>query len=148
MTVALTHSPADIVRQALVDAEYGVTPTGATSDVWPIYCDSEPNKPDNCITVIDTTPRLQGRLQPTGETVEFPGIQVKIRAISHAVGWTKASAVSAGLDAIQLDTITISTSTYLLYAVNKISSAVLGKEQESNRHVFTINAVISVRQTS
>ena len=153
--MTLTHSPAQIIRDLLVDLGLGVLPSAGGD--WPIFVTSIPDSPDSIIAVIDTLGTRDGRHQPTGEAAEHPGIHIEIRDANYQDGWEKANAVRVALSETILrntvsieDNIGTGTTGYLVYAVTKISGIIpLGKElPTSKRHLFTINAVVALRQTT
>ena len=155
MSGNLTHSPAQIIRDLLVDLGLGVLPSAG--GLWPIFVTGIPDSPDSIITITDTLGTSDGRLQPTGEATEHPGFQVAIRDANHQDGWEKANAIRVALsETILLNTVSITdnvgtgTSTYTVHAVSKIGGViVLGKElPTSKRHLFTINATVALRQTA
>lgn len=148
MSGSLTHSPADIIRNLLVNLGLGTTPSAAGS--WPVYAEREPDAPDSVITVYNTAGRKDGRVQVGGEVQEHHGFQVRIRAANPVTGYTKAQAIAIALDeTVYQDTVTISAATYLVHAVSRVGSVLaLGKETPtSKRNLFTINAVAALRQT-
>ena len=96
MSGALTHSPAEIVRNLLVNMGAGTLPAAGGS--WPISCDQRLDTPDNAITINDTDGRKDGRSMPTGEVFEHPGIQIEVRSGVRGTGFTKAKAIATLLD--------------------------------------------------
>ena len=145
MSGALTHSPADIVRTRLIELTLGTNP--ASNTAWPIFVSSEPDTPDNCITIYDTLGRDQGRVMWTGERQEMHGIQVRIRSQTHALGYTKARAIAVALDeSIESDLVTIDATDYCLHSITRTSDVLaLGLQKPaSRRYLFTVNALVSV----
>jgi hypothetical protein len=145
-TTLLVHSPADILRHALINL--GVGPLPPTTP-WPIFASSEPDVPDNCITVYDSLGNDDGRTMPNGTLQQHQGIQVRIRSLDHATGWTKSQQIRSILaEGIYYTGVLIGTTPYLIHSVNQIGNVLaLGKEiPTSKRTIFVINAVISVRQ--
>lgn len=142
----LSHSPADILRWALIGLGVGSSP--ATNSSWPMFVSNEPDMPDNCITLFDTVGRSNGRLMVTGELVDMLGVQVRVRADSHTTGYARSAAIRKVMaEDAYLKRVTIGAVTYLLGSVNNISQImVLGKDEKTNRRsLFTINAVVAVR---
>lgn len=141
----LTHDPADIVRYLLIAIGHGTLPTASGS--WPINVMNEPDTPDDCITVYNTTGKVQGRIQKTGEFVEKPGIQVRIRAANYSTGYTKGKQIETSLDTDVLqDTVTIGSSQYRVHALSRTANLVwLGKDvTSSKRQVFTLNYTVTL----
>lgn len=155
MPGTLTHSPARVVRQMLVDLGLGVAgdydQTGRyTGGDWPVFAASEPDLPDECLTVYDTTPIDDGSIMIDGERQEHQGVQIRVRAREHDAGWLKARAVAVALDeSVYDETVTIDGTTYLVMSANRQGGiAVLGKEPTSRRNLFTLNALVTMYQTS
>ncbi|MCK9568737.1 minor capsid protein [Candidatus Pacearchaeota archaeon] len=149
MSGSLTHTPANVLQYLMVDLGLGTLPT--SSGNWPIYNANEPDTPDNCITLRDVAGVTHGREQITGVIQEHEGIQIRIRSTDHATGWTKANAIKVALDSsIAMNSVSITTSTYMVHAVTRKSGPFdIGTESPSSkRRLFTINAVVSLRQVS
>ncbi len=103
------------VQAYLVGKGIGVDPTTSPTGTWPIYYESMPDETDNAIAVYSTVGRPDGRLQRSGETIEHPGIQVKVRAAASMVAQIKMSAVADALDQAgprTLVAITVDATTY------------------------------------
>lgn len=164
MAGLLQHSPADVVRRMLIDLSLGTDPDARPVGAWPVYASGEPGAgkpvgtastaktgvPDSIITVYDTLGRQNGRIQFSGEIQEHHGFQVRVRAAGHSAGYAKARAIADGLDkSVYLRTVAIGASRYLVYAVTRTGDVLaLGKEPTSGRRIFTINALVTVRQTA
>jgi len=148
MPGALTHSPADIVRNLLINLGLGTTPSDSGS--WPIYSDLEPGSPDSVITVYNSAAILHGRRMPDGETDEHHGVQIRVRDANPKSGYTKSRAIVRSLDVdVSLNTVTFDSSTYTIQSISRVSDVLsIGKESPtSRRNLFTINAMCSLRET-
>lgn len=145
MSGLLHHSPADIIRYILVAGSNGTMPSAGES--WPINVSSEPDQPDNCITLYDTEGIDGGRTMNDGERQVHEGIQVKVRGTDHVVGFAKASLLASALDSIRAKVLTIDSTTYIVHCVIRTGGVLsLGKEvTASKRSLFTINATVSLR---
>lgn len=149
----LTHSPADIVASVLVAKSLGVLI--GTAGAWPISVSGEHSYPDDLITVFDTTGISHGSVMTggpdDGELQGHYGFQIRVRSAVHKTGWTKADTIRATLaqNAINV-TVTIESSTYLVENFANIGDViVLGKQvQDSKTNLFTLNGVVSCRQTA
>ena len=149
MSGPLTHSPADVIQQLLIDLELGTAV--ADEGAWPVYASRLPDTPDPAIAAIDTVGKKQGRTMIDGEVQENPGVQILIRAASSTTGWTKARAIAVALDEeVNLDYVTIDGSVYLVYNVSRTSGPMaLGKDvPNSKRNLFSVNATVTLRQTT
>jgi len=147
MAGLIAYSPADIVRNLIVDLGHGTLP--AASGSWPIFVDVEPDTPDDVITVFDTAGILQGRTQIGGEIQERYGFQVRIRGALGTATYVKANAILIGLDECYQDTVTISSDTYLVHSTSRTSGLLsLGRDGgNSRRIVYTFNATTQIRNT-
>lgn len=145
--MALSHSPADILASLLVALIKGTNPDDNAD--WPIYISSEPNAPDNCITVYDTLGQDDGRSMIDGTLWQHYGFQVRIRATTHMVGHARASLIrdALSLEVIQRE-VTIGANTYVIQAASRIGQVLyLGKiVPASMRSLFTVNGLLTVRQ--
>lgn len=146
------HTPADIVRQYLIDNDLGTLPSAG--ETWPVFVSNEPNSPNNAITVYNTEGRIDGRSMQTGEQWEHPGVQIRVRATDYRTGHNKAELLILALDEqLYRETISLSgvggaSGTYLLQSVSRTAAlAYLGVEPaKGRRHLFTINAVVTAKQ--
>lgn len=147
MSGQLTHSPADVLRYLLVSLSGGTLPSDGST--WPIYVDSEPDSPDNCITIYNTAGRLQGRTQIDGIQQEFFGIQLRIRATDSPTAWTRASLLTSKLDSsINNNFVSISGTGYVVDSFSRTSEPVsLGRDESTTeRELYVINGTVSLEQ--
>ena len=146
MSGSLAHSPAMILRQALVDLALGTAPADAGN--WPVYVSQEPDSPDSVITVYDTAGVKDGRDQVSGRVYEHYGAQVRVRDANHAEGYAKAQTVAVALDeSLRLRVVTVSGSRYVVYGVTRTGTVLsLGKDvATSKRNLFTFNVLVALR---
>ena len=149
MAGVLNHSAADIICQLMLDLSLGTS--YQLSLDWPVYVSQEPDSPDNCLTVYDTTPLLQGRAMIDGEVQERDGIMVRIRGATFLEARDKAVAIAIAFDqSVERTMVTIGSHVYRIQAISKTSGPIdLGKNvPDTKHHVFTYNATVSVRQTT
>lgn len=146
---ALSHSPSHIVRQLFV--ELGGGSAFNAGQPWPVFDSVEPATPDQVITVYDTPGRSDGRSMIDGELFEHFGIQVRVRSKEHEAGWVKAEALRTMMAITAYEeAIHVSSAFYLVHCFAGIGQVLpLGREVGvSARKLFTINAVVSIRQLS
>ena len=148
MSGSLTNSPQYIIRQLLVNLAVGTNYSLGGS--WPVYDGSEPDTPDNCITVYGTDPEIQGHNLTDGEVTEQYGFQVRVRSVTNETGGSKAREIAQALDkSVNLTVVTISPSSYVVVAVTRGSGPIpLGKEPSTKRYLHTINCKASIRQVT
>jgi len=149
MSLALQHSPADILQQVLIDEGFGTSPSaGAT---WPIFATNEPSSPDDAITVFDTAGTDSGRSMIDGELFGRDGFQVRVRSREHKAGYQKASDIQQHLaEGLYQETKTIESKTYLIHACVRLGGVLpIGKDvPTAKRSVFTINGQAVISRTS
>lgn len=147
VTGRLDDGAATIATTLLIDLGIGTSATA--SEAWPVFISSEPEKPDNCITVLDTPGEDQGRYMMGGKRVERKGFQFVVRAKDYETGWLKAHALAVLLDEeIQNTTVTIGATDYNIAAFKRTSQVLhVGRDKPaSGREIFTINATASINQ--
>jgi hypothetical protein len=163
MTVSstLSHSPAEILQQLMVDEGIVVEPLlNDETTSWQAYVSSEPSMPDNCVTVQDTVGTQDGRTVdgrvPAGEINEHPGWQIRVRAVSHRVGFLKLSQIRKELmeqvyDAfVQLQDDLLVNHVYSVQAITRIGSIVmLGTDApDTKRSLFTLSGTMAVTEVT
>lgn len=142
-------SPADVLAALLVSAGLGTDPSDDGG--WPVFATSEPDSPDEVITVYDTTGKSDGRLHVTGESTAHFGFQIRVRSLLPADGWLKADSIRNWLAlGVYQDNVTLGSKNYLVHAATNIGQVLsLGKEvPASRRSLFTLNGYIVLRQTN
>jgi len=141
---SLTHSPAKALKARLVELGLGAEVGGT----WPIYVNGGPDTPDAIIVLQDREAQKDGRDMNSGQVMEHFGVQVLVRHGRFETGFTKARAIAVALDeSIRNDTVTIGSTKYHIYAVSRKGSPISTTEPGTKRSVFSINAVIDLRQT-
>lgn len=146
------NSPAEIVQALLVVLGQGTNPlvgSIASNSAWPVYATSEPNEPDNCITVYDTTNQTDMRAMWDGSYSRHYGVQVRVRSVDHPTGHQKIHAIGTALAQNvggRAGSIVVScgANTYTVLAMAKIGGTIyLGKDTpRSKRSLFTLNAFL------
>lgn len=148
MSGALTHPPSKVIQQLLVDLGLATLP--AADGSWPVTASQEEDKPDSVLTVFDTSGVPDGRTMIDGVMQEHYGFQVKIRAARFQTGYTKASAIQNAIDSsVRNTSVTVDSSVYAIATITRTGSIIhVGTEPTSSRNMFTINATVSMRQTT
>ena len=85
----------------------------------------------------------------SGQVQEHPGIQVRVRGVSHPIGYAKAKAIATALDeSVSYAGVSINGASYRIHAVSRTSDVLdWGKDvPRSNLNIFTVNATVSIRQ--
>lgn len=149
MSGNLAHSPARIVANLLADLGVGTLASSGTGD-WRITYSMVIDVPDDVITIYDTTGIKQGRAHTSGEVFMHYGIQIAIRSADYDTGYVKAKSIATILDeTVKYAGVTIDSSVYSIPAISRRGSIIsLGQQDSvSERNVFTINALVALRQT-
>lgn len=151
MSGLLAHSPADVVRQVLIDLGLGSDPDADPPADWPVFAAGEPASPDEVVTVYNTSGRDGGRTAPDGERQEHHGLQVRVRSRSPARGAAKANALAVGLDQqVWNRAVAVDAARYVVRAVTRTGGLLdLGEDDpNSKRFLITFNALVALRQLS
>ncbi len=141
----LHHSQADIVRALLVQAELATDPP---SIIWPVYSTSEPDLPDDVLTVFDTAGEISTRTAH-GDRGEHYGIQVRVRASTHDEGFLKAKNIAYWMDELlDKEWVIVGDAEYLIQTIIRTGPILsLGTEvPASRRRIFTINALVVIKR--
>lgn len=149
------HAPADVIRWLLINLGLGIAPTVADLTDWQVSAEKERDSPDNTITVYDTDGADDGRSMVDGTIFYHYGFQVRVRGHSHQLGWRKANDIRTALAKnVSFTDVTvndgISAGNYVVYSVVRIGGVLsLGwDDPNTRRHLFTVNALVTLRQVS
>ena len=148
MAGTLTHSPADVLRWALV--ALGVAADPEADAAWPAYVSREPSLPDDCLTVQGAEGVLDGFNMPAKDVSEHHGCQVRVRARLYEQGRAKARAVCLALDGMHRLAVSVTAGGAATYRVTgrRTGDVIEGRpETFSDRETFFINALLDVTQT-
>lgn len=142
-----THSPAQVLRQLLVDLGYGSDPPlSGIAPSWAIYATNEPPDPDETICIVDTIGLNGGRLANGEIAAPRPGVQVRVRSREHIAGWQRAYAIQQALALeIYQKVVHLGTANYLVWAIVNIGNILPSREPDSNRRIFTINPLMVLK---
>lgn len=143
--------PSDIVYQWLLEQGFVSNPEDSGVPTWPCYVSSLPEDDSvstEAVCVYDTTPALDGRLQSTAEQIIHYGIQIKVRSLNYAEGWSKIHSIAEALDTVKRVTVQIESGvSYMLEAATRISGPLsIGTDPSSAKlsRQFTVNFSITV----
>lgn len=142
----LDHSPAHILQAVLIRLGGAGDPNASPLPDWPCYVDSEPSSPDDCLTVYNTQGRKGARLQPTGQSHVYPGVQLRVRSVMPKAAYDKINALAVALDELYDEAVTIDSTDYLLGSANRAGDPIrVGPTlPESKRVAYTLNALLVV----
>lgn len=147
----MVHSAADVVAHLLVDLGLATGPGPGAA--WPVHVTNEPDLPDDCITVYKTEGRSPGRLMFTGETVMYPGVQVRVRSARPDTGWVKADAIRVALsESVYQRTVHMTIDGthyhYLVHCLHEVGDVIhAGVDRpRSERDIHTVNVLVDLKQ--
>jgi hypothetical protein len=144
----LEHSPADVLRRALILVGLAKDPP---TTPWPAYTSAEPGTPDSVLTTYDTAD-VTADLDAFGERETFHGVQIRVRAATFKEGWTKGNAILVALDhetlLRRIDVTMPGGAAYVLEGVSRTSGLIdLGFDgTQTKRRLFTLNGLVTVRR--
>ena len=157
------HSPAHIIATALVNGlRASWDDLHASVDKWKMHYAFVPDVPDTLLVVYDTQGRTAGRIQETGDMVEFPGIQIMSRSLSHPVGYNMLQSLwelnvgfclkgvhrlPIAMPLTRIGDYTIPAQSYLIHSVNKASPIMAAGQDEKRRSLLTLNFITSITPT-
>lgn len=140
-------SPADVIQRLLIGLGLVSNPTLGLD--WPAYVASEPDRPDDCVTVYDVQGRDFGSHQIDGFRVERRGFQVRVRARTHLTGYPKARQIAEALDTDVLSETVVAGPgvVYCVHCCDRTSDVIpLGKDAPTTkRSLFTVNGLVTMK---
>jgi len=151
MAGSLAEDPALIMLNMLDDLSLaGYPDDGQTDSDWPMFVGVFPDNPDQAILLTNTAGVDKGRFMVGGEHQEDYGVTISVRAAKQSTAFDKAKAIKDALNETVLRTsVTIGSNVYEVQAVTTTPGPIYaGKEEASQRKIFTVNAVVDVRQTA
>lgn len=120
----------------IVDILEGISSLALTAGTY-LFENEEPSKPDDCVTIYDTSPYRAAylSLDTDDKVLEFPSIQVRIRNTSASAASSQAWNIKS-----ELHGLTNQSQGGALYLGMWISSGPfsIGKD-ENNRSLYTVN---------
>jgi len=135
------NAPSLAIYQLLLDAEL--------VDGWGLFMGFLPDEPDTAVCVYDTAGMLDGRMMRTGEKIEHPGIQIRVRGPVYKDAWTKANLIALALDTVQKNVVTTEEESYIVHNVSRTGAIIpVGVEDAGRvrRHHFTMNMILTLQR--
>lgn len=140
-------SAAEIIRRLLIDLD---KVEDHSASVWASFVSFLPETPKKAVCFYDTEGAPDGRIQRTGERIEHPGIQILVRAPDYSDAYEKAREIATTLDAQDdVDVAFPAAETYVVHNVSRsgtILSLGMMKVGSERFHVFTVNAIVTLKQ--
>lgn len=145
MSGPLNHPVAKITSQLLIDLGIG---TDDPNEDWRVYLESEPDNPDNVITIYDTSNDPDDWVMITGMLLERYGIQIRVRSGIYTPGFNKVESIKNYFDQeVYRNTVTIDSIDYMIHSMDRSSGPFhIGTEENTQRDVFTINYLATLEK--
>lgn len=123
---------------------------GTDDEDWPVYATSEPEGPDDCVTVYDTQGRDDGRTMPDGVSHQHHGIQIRVRSRDHQTGYRRGMAIRRWVQRVYDRQVTLDGATYVIECLTNVPDLInVGQDvPNGKRRVFTLNPMMVVTRLS
>lgn len=147
MSSPFNHPVQEIIQQVLIDIGVGTNPPDGAQ--WPVFAPTEPDSPDNCLTVQEYTGIETGNDALSGQVYVHYGIQVRIRAEDPTIGSIKAHAIFKAINEdVNAHAVSLGSN---LYCVDSMTTAGtvnhLGLfRPEMRLELYTVNATTDIRR--
>lgn len=137
---------ADIIARLLIQVNVSHDLSGA----WPTYVSFLPDV-TQAVVVYETPGEQDGRIMQTGERIERPGIQIRVRAQDYTDASNKAWEIARKLD--EQNDVEVEIDSSESYTIQNISRRATpmdlgpeGQDGSNRRFNFTVNAVVTYRK--
>lgn len=145
MSGALSHSPAKVVAELLIDLGHATAASNGLS--WPVYVSVLPDSPDASMAVVDTQGVKDGRSMIGGTVYLHHGFQILLRGQGYNAAWLKLHKIALSLDGVNRTNVPIGSTTYQIQSITRVGSIIsVGFDETSKRRLFSLNGLISLRQ--
>lgn len=141
-------SPARIIAKILQDS--GTAATDQMADWFP-YVSSLPDKPGvvpvRAMAVTDTVGLTDGRIMATGEYIEHPGIQIRIRGTGYSDTYAKIQEAQAVMDSLMNHTVTFDDgeSRTVCSASRTSTLGIMGYDSTGTQYHLSINYKLTLK---
>lgn len=142
----MKYSPADVVAALLQTTDIGTDPS--LDKQWPIFAGPMPDAPDALIVVTNNPSPTQGRIQRTGETISNPGIMVRVRSADAGTSQDKMQEIATFFDTVLRAKSVVQEKAYKVQAIHQQTSPVDAGSDPSNRNVFTLNCITTIKEVT
>jgi len=95
---------------------------------------------DNFVSVLDTSPALDGVNLATGHSIQHPTFQIFVRSADYSAGLKKGKETEASLTFANMSSVTVESDEAIIQAVQvKTGTAFLKQLEKNERQVFVLN---------
>ena len=129
----IPDSPAAILRTYFLDKRIVSDQPGTRN--FPVYLSTEPEEPENCITIYDQGLLEDGRLME-GELIEHPECSIRIRSKSYSEGWTQLNTIAKTIEDTVWKILSIKSRRYRIQSITLVNRQSIGRDA-NDRSIFT-----------
>lgn len=134
-------SPAYIIRRLLLSQTTPEITAPSEKKTWPCYVGHMPDldgTPSEVACVYDIPAGVEDRLM-SGEVIEKPLVQVKVRSENYETAYGKAAALAAVLDATVRTVVTDTSESWTVHNASRITTLMnIGNETGRKRYNFFV----------
>lgn len=139
-------SPAQIIAKILQESGVGSDVKG---EDWFVYVSSLPHGegvPLRALAVTDTIGRTDGRVMTTGEVIEHPGIQIRVRGLDYDETHAKIREAQSVMDGLLNRVVAFpGGETRIVHAASRSSTlGVMGWDETGQAYHLSINYTVTV----
>lgn len=142
----MKYAPSEILVALFVRQRIGTHPDDNVGPNWQTFAGRQPDEPDRIITIRDTAPVIEGRIQRTGETIRHPGLQVEVRSDDYAIGWRKIQEIAEFCDTVKLTQVKMGKKRYQIDSLTTGIGPNFVGQDTLKRLFFTHNLVSTIQE--
>lgn len=140
----MTHSPAEIIRQLLLELGYVTLPE--SSEDWPCYVSSMPQGegvPNDVVCVTDTAGVQRTRTLNGRNHVAY-GIQVRSRSLDYSSAYQRVSQIAEEFESVHRKFIMVGDTVYWIDAIYQSGPAISMGQDEQRLANCSLNITMSL----
>ena len=144
----MNYTTAQIITKYLIGEGIIESPTKLA--IWPGYISHLPGgkSVQQAVALSDTQGVNNGRIMKTGEVIEHPGLQIRVRSRDFETSFKKATEAADKLSTTIRETVTMNDgSKYLINNVSRFSSILpMGVEPETRLFLCSVNFTATITE--
>jgi len=144
----MKHTTAQILTKYLMGK--GIIETPSKQAIWPGFISHLPGGKDvqQAVALSDTQGMNDGRIMRTGEVIEHPGLQIRVRSRDFETSFQKATEAADSLSSVIRQSVTMKDNTsYLINNVSRFSSILpMGVEPETRLFLCSVNFTATITE--
>jgi len=142
MSGNLKRSPADVIRELVIDLADGTEPDDDLA--WPVFCESMPDAPDNAICVYNAEGIQHGSLMVGGTVAEHYGIQVMVRSNDIGDAYIRSKQIFRNFDTgVNRTNVIVSTDTYRVDNIGRVGLPTKAGV-DGRRFLYSFNSLAAI----